>query len=134
MIIDTGVVISAFAFGGTPKKSLTKAIEDARIFVSPPLLNEYRYVPLELLAKNKIDKDQFKALISGIAAFVSKAVVVFPKEKLFVCRDPQDNIVLECCLQAEADILITGDKDLLEIKNLPFRLNILTPRMYLKKA
>jgi len=127
------VIISAFAFGGTPRKAVSKAFEEARIFVSPPLLNEYRHVPIELLAKNKIDKEQFKALISGIAAFVSKAVVVSPKKKLLICRDPQDNLVLECCIEAGADLLITGDKDLLDIKTLPFKLKILTSRMYLKK-
>ena len=94
---------------------------------------EYRNVPFELLEKDKIDKEQFKALIVGIASFVSKAIVVSPRKKLFICRDPEDNFVLECCLEAEADILISGDKDLLEIKNLPFKLKILTPRMYLKK-
>jgi putative PIN family toxin of toxin-antitoxin system len=96
-------------------------------------LNEYRYVPLELFTKNRINNEQFKALITGIASFVSKAVVVSPKKELFVCRDPKDNFILECCLEASADILVTGDKDLLEIENLPFKLKIYTPGMYLKK-
>jgi len=109
------------------------AFEEALLFVSPPLLNEYRYVPVELFKKNKINNEQFKALIAGIAAFVSKAVVISPKKKLCVCRDPKDNLVLECCLEGDADILITGDKDLLEIENLPFKLKIFTPGMYLKK-
>ena len=86
------------------------------------------------MAKKKIDNEQFKALIAGIAAFVSKALVVSPKKRLSICRDPEDNFVLECCLEAGADILITGDKDLLETNNLPFRLKIMTPRMYLKKT
>ena len=89
-------------------------------------------MPLDLLKKKKIDKEQFKALIAGMAAFVSNALVVSQKNSLLICRDPEDNFVLECCLEAGADIFITGDKDLLEIKNLPFRLKILTPRMYLK--
>jgi uncharacterized protein len=89
-------------------------------------------VPLELLRNDKINNEQFKALISGIAAFVSKAIVLTPKKKLSICRDPEDNLVLECCLEAGADILITGDKDLLEIGDLPFKTKILTPGMYLK--
>jgi len=113
---------------------VTKAFEEARIFVSPPLLNEYRYVPIELLSKNKIDKEQFKALISGIASFVSKAEVVSPQNKLSICRDPKDNLILECCLEAAADFLVTGDKDLLEIENPPSGLKILTPGMYLKNS
>jgi len=36
-------------------------------------------------------------------------------------------------LQATADFLISSDKDLLEIENLPFALDILTPRQFLKK-
>jgi uncharacterized protein len=133
IIIDTTVIISAFAFGGIPQKAVTKAFEEALIFVSPSLLNEYRYVPLELLKKNKINSEQFKALIAGIAAFVSKGIVITPKKKLSICRDPKDNHVLECCLEAGADILVTGDKDLLEMKNLTFKLKISTPGGYLKK-
>jgi uncharacterized protein len=134
IVIDTSVLISAFAFGGIPQKAVTKALKETLIVVSPPLLNEYRYVPLELFKKNKINNEQFKSLISGTAAFVSKAVVINPKKKLFICRDPKDNLVLECCLEADADILITGDKDLLEIKNLPFKLKIYNPSAYLKKS
>jgi putative PIN family toxin of toxin-antitoxin system len=89
-------------------------------------------VPLELLRNDKINNEQFKALISGIAAFVSKAIVISPHKKLYICRDPEDNIILECCLEAKADILITGDKDLLEINDLPFKTKILTLRRYLK--
>ena len=90
-------------------------------------------MPLELFRKNKINNEQFKSLISGTAAFVSKAAVINPKKKLIICRDPNDNLVLECCLEAGADILITGDKDLLEVKNLPFEPRIYTPSTYLKK-
>ena len=41
-------------------------------------------------------------------------------------------MLLECCLAAKAKILITGDKDLLDIKNLPFDLKILTPKKFLE--
>ncbi|MDP3048233.1 MAG: hypothetical protein Q8N12_02240 [Thermodesulfovibrionales bacterium] len=39
-------------------------------------------------------------------------------------------MLLECCLEAGANILITGDKDLLDIEDLPFNLKILTPHNY----
>ncbi|NIQ06223.1 MAG: toxin-antitoxin system toxin component, PIN family protein, partial [Candidatus Korarchaeota archaeon] len=29
--------------------------------------------------------------------------------------DPKDDMLLECCAAAEADLLITGDKDLLDL-------------------
>jgi len=113
---------------------LIKAFEDAEICVSPQLLSEYRDIPQELFRKRKIDKEQFKGLIAGIAAFASGARVVFPRTIFEVCRDPKDNTLLECCAEARADILITGDKDLLDIDKLPFRLRILTPRAFITTA
>jgi len=43
-------------------------------------------------------------------------------------------MILECCLEAKAVFLLTGDKDLLDIKKLPFDLNILTPLEFLKRT
>jgi predicted nucleic acid-binding protein len=39
-------------------------------------------------------------------------------------------MLLECCLESKADILISSDRDLLDIKILPFDLKILTPRKF----
>ena len=33
-----------------------------------------------------------------------------------VCRDPDDNMVLECALEGHAQYIVSGDKDLLELK------------------
>lgn len=116
-----------------PRRAVVKAFRDAEVIVSQILLNEYRDVPLTLAARNKINHEQFKALITGIASFASVARVVFPHKTLSLCRDPKDNMILECCYEAEVDILITGDKDLLELKDLPFSLIIQTPGVYAKK-
>jgi putative PIN family toxin of toxin-antitoxin system len=133
-VIDTGVLISAFAFGGIPLRAVKKAFESCHLYVSQDLLVEYRGVPIALESAGKIDHQQFKALISGIAAFTAKTAIVYPKKKLLICRDPKDNIVLECCHAASADILISGDKDLLEQKDLSFNLEILTPRQFFLKS
>jgi predicted nucleic acid-binding protein len=42
-------------------------------------------------------------------------------------------MILECCLAGVVDFLITGDKDLLDILDLPFKLNMLTPSEFVKK-
>lgn len=126
------MLISAFAYGGIPGKAVKKAFVESEIYVSPPLLEEYRNVPLELENEGKIDHVQLKALIVGIAALVTQATIINPIKKLSLCRDPKDNMVLECCLAANGDILITGDKDLLEMEELPFGLLIMNPRDYLK--
>lgn len=111
---------------------IKKAFAEALLFVSPPLLKEYREVPLILGGQNKLTPSQLTALISGLAAFVTRTVVVYPRTKLSICRDPADNMLLECCFEARADILVSSDKDLLDIRSLPFDLKILTPRKFLE--
>jgi len=132
VVIDTGVLISAFAFGGLPEKAVKKAFAEADVCISPALLKEYREVPLALERGGKITAFQLKALISGLASIVAKAIVVHPRKKLSLCRDPEDNMVLECCLEAKAVFLITGDKDLLDIEPLPFQLAIVSPRKFIE--
>lgn len=131
VVIDTGVLISAFAFGGTPAKAVLKAFHEANIHVSHPLLKEYRATPITLYKSGKINHDQYQALIAGIAAFVARAVLVVTRKHFHLCRDVKDDMVLDCCHAANADILITGDKDLLSLAELPFPLRILTVRNYL---
>ncbi len=64
---------------------------------------------------------------------MSVATIVLPEQKMQICRDPKDDILLECCLAAKADFLITGDKDLLDIGELPFELRIIAPSSFLKE-
>jgi putative PIN family toxin of toxin-antitoxin system len=139
VVVDTGVLISAFAFGGIPKEALLQVLNKAEIWISPDILNEYRQVPLELEGEDKITHEQFKVLIAGIAAFILNAQIAYPYKSISICRDEEDNMTLECCFAAKADYLITGDKDLLEmdlnsLRSVGLRkLKILNPRDFLSK-
>ena len=125
------MLVSAFAFGGIPEKAMKMAFAETDIYVSPPLLKEYREVPLTLEGEKKLTPTQLKTLISGLAAFVTRTIVIYPKRLISICRDPADNMLLECCFESKADILISSDRDLLDIKILPFHLKIMSPRKYL---
>jgi len=131
-VVDTSVLVSAFAFGGIPEKAVKKAFAEAELFVSPDLLKEYRDVPLALEGEGMLTHGQFIALISGFAAFVTRAILVNPQRKLFICRDAEDNMLLECCLEARAKFLVSGDKDLLDLQGLPFDVRVVTPRQFLE--
>jgi uncharacterized protein len=130
--------VSAFAFGGRPSQAVSGLLVDTEIWVSPDLLNEYRQVPGELEGSGKISREQTKSLLAGIAAFVAEATVCNPRKRVIVCRDPEDNMLLECCLAADADILVTGDNDLLDISHKALnaaglrKLRILRPGQYLR--
>jgi predicted nucleic acid-binding protein len=75
VVVDTNVLISAFAFGGLTKEVLGTLVARGEIWVSPDLLNEYRLVPLELEKEGKINHEQLKVLIAGIAAFILFAIL-----------------------------------------------------------
>ena len=115
-------------------------LRSAELCVSPELLAEYRAVPQALLAARKITAEQFRSLVAGIAAFVSEARMLVPEQPVRVCRDRKDDMVLECCLAARADRLITGDRDLLDlgpgVVAVPAlkRLRIVTPRSYVDEV
>jgi len=140
VVVDTGVLVSAFAFGGVPRKALSLVMRTADVYVSPALLEEYRAVPGELLAEKKVTLPQWQTLVAGIAAYVSGAKVVFPRKPVTVCRDPEDDMILECCLATHADLLITGDRDLLELGSGMLgraglrKLLVISPRVYLDSA
>ena len=56
--------------------------------------------------------------------------VVDPSETVTgICRDPDGDAILACALAGEADYLITGDTDLLALKNFG-ETHILSPRNF----
>lgn len=134
------MLVSAFAFGGVPERAVKIAHAGADLYVSPTLLSEYRDTVEQLRSAQKVTAAQVQALLSGIAAVVAQARVVVPTVTLRVCRDPADDMVLECCHAAKASVLMTGDKDLLALAHalraVPGlnHLRILTPRAYLQQV
>lgn len=55
-------------------------------------------------------------VVKTIQAIRRVATVVYPRQKLSVVRDPDDNKILECAIEAEAHAIATFDKDLLDLK------------------
>ena len=140
VVVDTGVLVSAYAFGGVPALALKTVLHGSDVYVSRDVLTEYRDVPEQLRRLRKLTAAQRQALVSGIAAFVSEARVVVPTKAVALCRDPADDMLLECCQAARATVLITGDRDLLDLAPKVRtvvglrRLVILTPRRFLDRA
>ncbi len=59
------------------------------------------------------------------------AVVVTPTETVAICRDPDDDRLIEAALAARADAIVTGDQDLLTLGDIA-QIQILTPRKFLE--
>ena len=72
------------------------------------------------------DRQQFLRLLGRLAEFVP---IVYPLRE---CRDPKDDKFLEVALNGKAELILTGDSDLLTLH--PWRgIAILPPARYLKR-
>lgn len=112
MVLDTNTYISGILFKGTPRKILELIIEGKiQSFVSEEIIQEI-YTVLSR-QKFRLPAERVHFIISEIES-VSR--VVFPSLQLkIVDRDPADNKILGCATEVNADVIISGDKHLLEI-------------------
>jgi putative PIN family toxin of toxin-antitoxin system len=64
--------------------------------------------------------------------FERNTVLVDTKKKVHICKDKKDNYILEIALNGNADCIITGDNDLLELN--PFEnIEILIYKDFIEK-
>jgi len=128
-VFDANVVVSALLFSDSvPGQALARALTSGRLLISSNLVGELANV----LAREKFDRyivrderDRF------LEALVRDSELVEAMERVHVCRDPEDNHVLELAVNGDAGIVVTGDRDLLVLD--PFRgVRIVTPAEFLK--
>jgi uncharacterized protein len=107
VVFDTNVVVSACFWRGNPFACLSAwARGDVAAFVSPQLLSEY-FETFEELAARYPDRKP----VAWPDALAHSAEMVFPFDRARgATPDPDDEMVLECALAAEADFLVSGDK------------------------
>lgn len=127
VILDTNVCVSGFHFilkRGTPVLALERAVEDDVIVLCDEIESE--------IARILSEKFQWNAVRIGDALDLlrARAIRIEIHGTVSLCRDPDDNKFLECAERAGADLIVTGDKDLLAIGS-HGRTRIVTPAEYL---
>ena len=126
VVLDTNVWISALVFAkryGTPTKALEKAMTEDLIATCYEIEEEIGRV---LTQKFSWDPERARLALEAVLA---RSLHVTLKGAVQKCRDPHDDKFLECALLAQADLLIAGDRDLLDIES--FRgTSIITPAQY----
>ncbi len=112
VVLDTNVLISGVFYAGPPLQILISCIEgDFQLALSPDILLEYRRVGEEF-SRKRSDPD-FERLLSLLVA--QALIVEAPDLNQPVCRDPHDDKFIACALAVCADVIVSGDKDLLSI-------------------
>ena len=118
LVVDTNVLVSAFLWQGTPGRLIEQAGEkEIKLFTSRTLLDELATT----LAKKKLAKP---VLATGLTPdqilrnYRRLVTLVTARQFLQqVSRDADDDIVLACALAASADLIVSGDDDLLVLKD-----------------
>jgi len=113
VVFDTNIFVSAFVIPGSlAEKAVLKIIEGEDILLlSKEILDELLYI---LSTKFSRDREE----ISRLAVVLSEMVEwVRPTSQISVLKDQADNRILECAVFGKADVLVTGDKEILKLGN-----------------
>lgn len=134
VIIDANVIISA-AFGGKPLEAVVRALKDHEVYVSEEIARELTEV-LPGLSK-KLSEEQLSFIHEKIEQLLGLAILIPLSTHVVLSRDPKDDHYLSLCKEADAEFLITGDKDLLSISQDRLKANgilckIVTPQDFLE--
>ena len=125
IVVDTNVIISSLVFGGRPKELVEKIIQRKfKAFISPVMLSELSDV---LRKKFDFSEEKIRKLEEEM---LDKFEVVYPTKEVFIARDKSDNKILEAAIESKSKFIISGDKDLLVLKNY-LEIEILTPSGFL---
>jgi putative PIN family toxin of toxin-antitoxin system len=128
--VDTNVFASAILFPrSVPRQVVDHALDHGVVIFSDATMSELA----EVLSRSKFDsfvsradRELFLAQIESAAEFVPLIQLVR------ACRDPKDDKFLEVALNGRADVIITGDADLLRMH--PWKdVAVLSPANYLKR-
>jgi putative PIN family toxin of toxin-antitoxin system len=115
VVIDTSVLVSALISNGKPRELLKRGLE-----------NEFSIVTSDLILKELatvLRRPQFKTSEAEINAIIlalkRSARVVNVKSKLkAVKEDPKDEAIVCTAYDGHADVIVTGDSHLLNLRSL----------------
>jgi putative PIN family toxin of toxin-antitoxin system len=99
------VVVSAHLRADGPASLLFRLALSGyfQCFVADDLFQEYSEVLLR--EKFMLDAGDVKRSLQSFRA----AAIITPYERIFAARDPDDNKVLECATEADAQYIVTGN-------------------------
>jgi putative PIN family toxin of toxin-antitoxin system len=131
VVLDTNIAVSASINPKGPPADIIRAWRTQTFtwVISQPLLDELR----RILFSSPVRGYQVwteAELSEFLVRIAQTAELVAPEERLDIIKnDPQDNRVLEAAVEAKADYIVSGDKDLLDLgsfQNIP----IITPTRF----
>ena len=132
LVLDTNVVLSAMLWNGTPYRLLQLAVEgEAQVFTSPVLAAELREILARPhLAAKLIEKGTTADAVTALYLEFARALSPLSVTRV-VPDDPDDDHVIACAVAARADVIVSGDKHLLKLREYQ-GMRIVTPAQAVK--
>jgi putative PIN family toxin of toxin-antitoxin system len=129
VVVDTNVVISALTAGGTPQKIIQAWITGEFLAV---MSTELRQEINTVFNRSKFIKpDKRRRALLG--TLFNQALMVLPQPLgEIVFPDENDHFLLELAVTAQATVIVTGDKALLNLKKIK-SIEILSPQQFCQK-
>jgi uncharacterized protein len=115
-VIDTNILVSGLIRKqGLPGQVLRRLRDgDFSIIYSVPIMVEV----VDVLSRPQIQR-KYQVMSDDITALINlvrlRGELVSPNRKIDTCRDPKDNRFLEAAIEGNADMIVSGDKDLLDM-------------------
>ncbi len=123
VFLDTNVLVAAFATRGLCADLLRAVLAKHELLSSATVAKELTRTLVEKIRVPEPTVDEIIAFLRSSAVFPDTAAGPPP----VAIRDPDDAVILSEALVLRADVLVTGDKDLLEAGEVP-GISILDPR------
>jgi len=118
VVLDTNVLVSALLSSeGIPNQVLRQAKQNYQLFISQEILEEARDALLKPRIQRKImlSEDRIQAFLSSIQR-VAIVLINLPSIQV-IEEDPDDNMILACALNVQADYLVSGDVHLRKLES-----------------
>lgn len=113
IVIDTNVVISGVFFGGYPR-TVIDAVLDRKLsaFATTDIIDEYLEIAQEMVVRKQGNYRE-----ELMSAFVGKMELIETHSDIHASRDPDDDKFISCAKDSSALYIVSGDKDLLDLKH-----------------
>jgi putative PIN family toxin of toxin-antitoxin system len=112
-VFDTNVLIAAFLTEGLCSGLLIRARKQAfNLVLCDDIIREFEGILIKKFKLTSTDISEISAIVSEAASEILHKLGPIPN----ICRDPNDDMIIACAIDAAADYIVTGDEDLLILK------------------
>ena len=131
LVLDTNILISGLITHNGPSAQILDAVQagDERVVISLALIEEFNEVIIRpnLLTKYPEVSQFANALLDFLRA--NAILVIGEPENPIISDDPDDDYVVACAMDGQADYIISGDAHLLELGQY-HDIKIMNPRQF----